>query len=75
MNPNRPACPTCGKTAERLKHLAAGGMWECSHIECPNRRHEPVLDHAVTQEYQGGYRDKPANPATGCWRITPTTRD
>lgn len=75
MNRNRPPCPTCRKTAEKLKSLAAGDWWECSHIECPNRRHEPVLDHAVTQTYQGGFRPKPANGATGCFRVTPTTRD
>jgi hypothetical protein len=35
-------CITCGKTAKQLSCRAL--VWECSHVECPNRRGVPVLD-------------------------------
>jgi hypothetical protein len=35
-------CTTCGKTAKDLRRRAL--EWECSHVECPNRRSVPVLD-------------------------------
>jgi hypothetical protein len=37
-------CTTCGKTAEQLMRRAIEWDWECSHVECSNRRSVPVLD-------------------------------
>lgn len=67
-------CATCGKTAEKLKALSRA-WWECSHVDCPNRKREPVLDHAAPQQYAGGYVAAPHEHAAGCYRVTPTTED
>ena len=32
------ACTVCLKSDKQLKQLEDTGGWECSHLECPNRR-------------------------------------
>jgi hypothetical protein len=34
----KPDCATCGKGDKQIKKLEQFHDWECSHVECPNRR-------------------------------------
>lgn len=54
-------CPTCGRSTDTHRQ-------GCSHVDCPNRRPAPwIPDHV---EGVGGRGDH-----SGCYRITPTTKD
>lgn len=56
-------CTVCGKTEARLKSLCRSDGWECSHIDCPNRK--PVPDQCDHQEYM----------LDGCYRVRTTSQD
>ena len=36
--PTNPDCATCGKAAARIERLKNEDDWECSHVDCTQRR-------------------------------------
>lgn len=73
-------CSVCKKGLDYVKRRAS--TWECSHLECPIRRREPVLptDALVSQGYRGGQRpvtDKhhTETGTSGCYRVDTKTRE
>ena len=34
----KPDCATCGKSADRIKRMKNQDDWECSHVDCSQRR-------------------------------------
>lgn len=63
--------PTCHRDPKAVNTHSR----ECSHVDCPNRRRIPELDHASHQQARGGFCDVPSNPATGCYRVQPTCKE
>lgn len=53
------SCRVCGKNDKVLNDR----RWECSHVDCPNRKPKPEpCDH---QNYMG----------EGCYRVRPTSQE
>lgn len=70
-------CPTCLKTSEQLKRRTG---WECSHVECPNRRRAVVVENVEPTGNRGSGitsgRDGIVDCGSdGCYRRTPTSRE
>lgn len=60
-------CRLCSRSAQQLAGLARA-WWECSHVDCPQRKRVTAAPPEDGTESMG--RD-----GSGCWRIKPVFGD
>lgn len=63
--PEKPGCPLCHLNDAQLA-ARAKAWWECSHVDCPNRKRvtaAPPDTNALAAE------------GSGCWRIKPVFQE